>query len=176
MYFERGFASHRFITDEPNQLAILTDAYVLLCGERLTSMKQLLPLLEHVVRAGKALLIIADDIDGEALETLIVNSARGTLRAVAVKAPGYTTRQELLEDIAVVTGGVVIRYASILETVGLPQLGSVKRVEVSKDSTWVVQGAGKQDLIESRAAGIRRQIEVNRNAFEIEKLQERLAK
>jgi chaperonin GroEL len=139
-------------------------------------MKQLLPIMEQVARAGKALLIISDDIDGGALETLIVSSARGTLRAVAVKAPGYTTRQELLEDIAIVAGGVVIRYASTLETVGLWQLGSVKRAEVSKDSTWIVQGAGKQDLIESRAAGIRRQIEVNRNAFEIEKLQERLAK
>jgi chaperonin GroEL len=155
----------------------LSDVYVFLCTERLTLVSQLLPLLEQVVRAGKPLLIIAEDIEGEALEALILNNTRGTLAVVAVKAPGYAARrQELLEDIAIVTGGVVVRYAGRLDTVGLAQLGSAKRVEVSRDSTWILGGAGKADLIASRAAGIRRQIEGNRNSFEIEKLQERLAK
>jgi chaperonin GroEL len=176
MYFDRGFASPRFITDEPNQLVVLNDVYVLICTQRLTSMSQLLPVLEQVARASKSLLIVAEDVDGEALETLIVNNIRVTLPAVAVKAPGYSARQELLKDIAVVTGGVVTRYATSLDTVGLTQLGFAKRVEISRDSTWIIEGAGKGDLIESRAAGIRRQIEINRNSFEIEKLQERLAK
>jgi chaperonin GroEL len=176
MYFDRGFVSNKFISDEPSQLAVLDDAYVLLCADRVTSMKHLLPVLEKVVEAKKALLIVADDIDGEALDTLILNNARGSISAVAVKAPGYAaSRQELLEDIAVVTGGVVVR-ASALENISMSQFGFVKRVEVTRDSTWITEGGGKRELIASRAAGIRRQIEVNRIAFEVEKLMERLAK
>lgn len=176
MYFNRGFISPRFINDEPNQLVILDDVYLLLCAERILSMQKLLPIMDQVARSRKSLVIIAEDVDSEALETLIVNSERNTLPAVAIRAPGYANRPDLLEDIGVLTGGVVTRYASMLETIVLSQLGYAIRVVVSRDSTWIKNGAGKADLIESRAAGIRRQIVVSRDPNEKEKLQERLAK
>lgn len=176
MYFDRGFITNRFITDEPRQLAVLEDANILMCRDRLTSMKTLLPLLEKVVRAGKPLLIIADDVEGEALETLVANNLRGTLLSVAVKSPGYHTRQELIEDIAVATGGIVLQYSTLIESVSLSQLGYAKRVEVSKDSTWLIEGGSKDDVVASRAAGIRQQISVAGSDAESEKLRERLAK
>ena len=176
MYFDCGFVTPRFITDEPKQLAVLTNAHILLYPGKLSSMRSLLPVLEQVAQAKKSLLVVADDIEGEALETLVANHVRGTLLSVAVRSPGFNERQAILEDIAVATGGSVASSSGSLESVSVSQLGSVDRVEVSKHSTWLIGGKAKQELLQSRAAGIRQQISVSGTDYDIEKLRERLAK
>jgi chaperonin GroEL len=176
MHFDRGFITNQFITDEANQLAILDDAQVLLYSGKISSMKSLMPVLEQIARAGKALLIVADDVDGEALATLIANKARGRLASVAVKSPGYIMRQEILEDIAVATGGFVLHQQSSLERADLSQLGSVKQARISKESTLLIEARGNPTAIGSRATGLRQQIATSFDTRESELLQERLAK
>lgn len=176
MHFNRGFISSRFITDEPRQFAILADAQILLCSFKLNSMHQLLPVLEQVARAKRSLLVIADDVEGEALATLEVNHTKGLLSSVAVKSPGFgPTRETILEDIAVVTGGVVFSHPSLLQNAAISQLGFAESAEVSKDNTWLIRPHGDRHLVELRAAGVRQQISVAGAEFEAEKLRERLA-
>ena len=178
IYFERGFLSSRFITDETRQVAEMFDASVLMYDSKITSMKDLLPVLEQAAKAQVPLLIIAESVEGEALETLALNKERGTLKCVAVRAPIVNdSRQFLLEDIAVATGGTVISHFSVnLEGVRLSQLGRAKHVEVTKDACWITGGAGDVQAVEARAAGIRQQIAVEKGDYDLEKLQERLAK
>jgi chaperonin GroEL len=177
MYFDRGFITTRFITDEPKQLAVLEKPYVFLFDGKLASMRSLLPLLEQVAKSGNSLLVVADDVEGEALETLLANHLRGTLHSIAVRSPGSQMRRALLEDIAVATGGIVVPGSTYaIENAFLGQLGRADKVEVSKDTTWIFGGRGKLDLIQSRAAGIRQQISVASADYEREKLRERLAK
>jgi len=177
IYFERGFLSARFITDEGRQATELSDAGILLYDSKITSMKELLPVLEQAARAELPLLIIAENVEGEALETLALNKERGTLSCVAVRAPmANENRQFMLEDIAVATGGTVIsRFSLSLESVRLNQLGRATHVEVAKDGCWITGGAGDPQAVEARAAGIRRQIELEKSEREVERLQERLA-
>jgi chaperonin GroEL len=177
MYFDRGFLSGRFITDEARQVAELSDAGVLVYDSKIASMLQLLPILEQAAKAGLPLLIIAEDVEGEALETLALNKERGTLSCVAVRAPVISeNRQFMLEDIAVATGGTVISRSSLsLESVRLSQLGRAGHVEVTKDACWIRDGAGDPQAVEARAAGIRRQIELEKSDYEVERLQVRLA-
>jgi len=176
MYFDRGFISNRFVTDETRQLAVLEDAYILLCESKLSSMRQLLPVLEQVAKSGRSLLVVAEDVDGEALATLLVNQQKQTLPSVAVKAPGYSTRRDLLEDIAAATGGNVVEHVSQLENVRLSDLGQADRIEVSSSSTWLIGSRGSQTLVNSRAAGIRQQIAVGGADFEMDALRRRIAK
>ena len=176
MYFNRGYISRKFITDEAQQSAVLNGPYILLLADKLTSMVHLLPILEQVARAGRSLLVIADDVEGEALATLITNHIKGTLLSVAVRTPGQALRTEILEDIAIATGGTVIGYASVLPQARLSQLGEADRAEVSNSSTWLIGGRGDAQQVESRAAGLRQQILIASTDFEREKLQERLAK
>lgn len=178
MYFDRGFLSTRFITDESRQVAELANAFVLICDAPLTSMKELLPVLEQAAKARSPLLVIAPNVEGEALETLALNKERGTLSCVAVRAPAAgENRQFVLEDIAVATGGTVISRLSVnLEGVRLNQLGRAKHVEVTKDACWITGGMGDPQAVEARAAGIRQQIGVERGDYDVSKLQERLAK
>jgi chaperonin GroEL len=176
MHFGQGFISDKFITDEPRQLAILENVHILLCSSKISSMADLLPVLEQVASAGHSVLVVAGDIDGEALATLEVNHARGTIRAVAVKAAGFGARRELiLEDIAVASGGSVISHSSLLPNTRLSQLGFSDSVEVSRDNTWLIHAHGDPGLVESRASGIRKQISVAGSDFDGEKLRERLA-
>jgi chaperonin GroEL len=177
MYFERGFLSPKFITNEEQQNAVLDGAYVLICDSKISSMKDLLPILETVVKKGAALLTISEDLEGEALATLIVNRERGTLKCVAVRAPGHADqRQLLLEDIAVLTGGTVISgFSTALANVTLKHLGMARRIEVTKESTWITGGAGDPSLIDARAKGIRRQIDQSTVDIDIERLNARLA-
>jgi chaperonin GroEL len=178
IYFDRGFLSTRFITNETRQTAELSNAFVLNYDSKISSMKSLLPLLEQIAKMGRPLLVIAEDVEGEALETLALNKERGTLPCVAVRAPlAAENRQFMLEDIAVATGGTVVSHFSVgLESVHLSQLGRAKRVEVTKDSCWITGGAGDPQLVESRAAGIRQQIAIERSDYDVERLQERLAR
>ncbi len=153
MQFDRGYLSPYFVTDPERMEVDLEDAHILIHEKKISSMKDLLPLLEKVVQQGKPLLIIAEDVEGEALATLVVNKLRGTLRVCAVKAPGYGDRRKaMLEDIAVLTGGRVIfeELGVKLEKVTLADLGHAKRIKVDKDNTTVVDGAGKKDEIEAR--------------------------
>ena len=177
MYFDRGFLSARFITDEGRQVAQLSNAGILIYDSKIASMIQLLPILEQAAKTDLALLVIAEDVEGEALETLALNKERGTLRCVAVRAPMVSeSRQFMLEDIAVATGGIVVsRFSLSLEDVRLNQLGHAGHVEVTKDSCWITAGAGERQAVEARAAGIRRQIQLAKSDYEVEKLQERLA-
>jgi chaperonin GroEL len=177
MYFDRGFLSTRFITDEGRQVAELSDAAILLYDSKIASMKQLLPILEQAAKANFPFLIIAEDVEGEALETLAINKERGMISCVAVRAPMVNeSRQYLLEDIAVATGGTVIsRFSLSLENVRLNQLGRARHVEVTSDSCWITGGAGDPQAVEDRAAGIRRQIELEKTDFGVERLQARLA-
>ena len=179
MQFDRGYLSPYFITDAEKMLTDLEDPFILLHESKLTSLQPMLPILETVVQTGKPLLIIAEDIEGEALATLVVNKLRGGLKVAAVKAPGFGDRRKaMLEDIAVLTNGEVISedLGLKLENVTLDMLGTAKRISISKDETTVVRGAGDKDAIESRCNQIRAQIEETSSEYDREKLQERLAK
>ena len=177
--FDKGFISAYFITDFDSQEAVLEDALVLLHREKISSLPDVLPLLEKVAESGKPLLIIAEDIEGEALSTLVVNAIRKTLKAVAVKAPFFGDRRKaFLEDLAVVTGGQVVNpdVGLLLREVGLDVLGSARRVVVGKDNTVIVDGGGTADAIEARKAQLRSEIEATDSDWDREKLEERLAK
>src|SRR5437016_5716022 len=179
MQFDRGYLSPYFITDPEKMEAVLEDAYILVHDKKISSMKDLLPVLEKVAQAGKPLLIIAEDLEGEALATLVVNKLRGTLKVCAVKAPGFgDRRKEMLRDIAILTGGQVIseELGLKLENTTLNDLGRAKRVIVDKDNTTLVDGKGKDDQIEGRKSEIKAQIEKSTSDYDKEKLQERLAK
>jgi chaperonin GroEL len=179
MQFDRGYLSAYFVTDPERMEATLENALILLNEKKISSMKDLLPLLEQVAKLGKPLLIVAEDVEGEALATLVVNKLRGTLQVCAVKAPGFGDRRKaMLEDIAILTGGKVISedLGIRLENVKLEDLGKAKKVTVDKDNTTVVEGAGKAADIQGRVATIRRQIEETTSDYDREKLQERLAK
>jgi chaperonin GroEL len=179
MQFDRGYLSPYFVTDSERMEAVLEDCFVLVYEKRLSSMKDLLPLLELVAKAARPLLIIAEDIDGEALATLVVNKLRGTLHICAIKAPGFgDRRKEMLKDIAVLTGGEAITedLGIKLESLTLKDLGRAKRVTVDKDNTTIVQGAGQKADIEGRVKQLRVQVEETTSDYDREKLQERLAK
>ncbi len=179
MQFDRGYLSPYFITDQEAMEAILEDCYLLIHEKKLSNLKDLLPLLEKVSKAGKPLLIIAEDVEGEALATLVVNKIRGTLQIAAVKAPGYGDRRKaMLQDIAILTGGTVITedLGISLESVQLSDLGGARRVHVEKENTIVIEGSGKPADIKGRTEQIRAQIEDTTSDYDREKLQERLAK
>ena len=179
MQFDRGFLSPYFVTDAERLEVLLEDAYILLYDKRISSMADLLPVLEQTVKSGKPLLIVAEDIDGEALATLVVNRLRGTLKVAAVKAPGFgDARKAMLEDLAILTGGQVISedIGLKLENVKLNQLGRAKRITLDKDSTTVVDGAGKKTEIAARVQQLRVQIEESNSDYDKEKMQGRLAK
>ena len=179
MQFDRGYLSPYFVTDQESMEAVLEDAYILINEKKLSSLKDLLPVLEKVSKAGKPLLIIAEDIEGEALATLVVNKIRGTLNICAVKAPGYGDRRKaMLQDLAVLTSGTVITedLGISLESVQLSDLGQAKRIVVEKENTIVIEGAGKAADIKGRVDQLRRQIDDTTSDYDREKLQERLAK
>jgi chaperonin GroEL len=179
MQFDRGYLSPYFINNPEKQIAELDDAYILLSDKKISAIRDLIPVLEQVAKAGKPLLIIAEEVEGEALATLVVNNMRGILKTVAVKAPGFGDRRKaMLEDIAVLTGGQVIaeELGLTLEKVTLADLGRAKRVEVNKDDTIVVDGAGEKSAIDARVKAIQAQIESATSDYDREKLQERVAK
>jgi chaperonin GroEL len=179
MQFDRGYLSPYFVTDAERMEAVLEDAFILVHEKKLSNMKDLLPVLEQVAKGGRPLVIIAEDVDGEALATLVVNKLRGTLQVCAVKAPGFgDRRKEMLKDIAVLTGGQAITedLGLKLENITLKDLGRAKRITVDKDNTTIVEGAGKKVDIEGRVKQIRVQIEETTSDYDREKLQERLAK
>ncbi|BDG08908.1 chaperonin GroEL [Anaeromyxobacter paludicola] len=179
MQFDRGYLSPYMVTDPERMEAILEDGYILIHEKKISNMKDLLPVLEQVARAGKPLLIVAEEVEGEALATLVVNKLRGTLHVCAVKAPGFGDRRKaMLEDIATLTGGKMIaeELGIKLEQVTLKELGRAKRITVDKDNTTIVDGAGKKADIEARVKVIRAQIEETTSDYDREKLQERLAK
>jgi chaperonin GroEL len=179
MQFDRGYLSPYFVTDPERMEVVLENTVILIHEKKISSMKDLLPLLEQVARAGKPLVIIAEDVDGEALATLVVNKLRGTLQAAAVKAPGFGDRRKaMLEDIAVLTGGRAITedLGIKLENIKLDDLGRAKKVTIDKDNTTIVEGAGNQSAIEGRVKQIRTQVEDTTSDYDREKLQERLAK
>jgi len=179
MQFDRGYVSPYFVTDTDKMQVELEDAYLLLCDHKIGVLKDLLPLLELVAKSGQPLVLIADDIEGEALTTLVVNQIRGVLRAVAVKAPGFgDRRKEMLQDIAVLTGAVVVsnELDLTLEQVELKQLGRAHRVVVQKDSTALIGGAGTREAIQARLQQIRAQMDATTSVYDREKLQERLAR
>jgi chaperonin GroEL len=179
MQFDRGYISPYFINNPDKQVAILEDPYILLHDKKVSNIRDLLPLLEQVAKAGRPLLIVAEDVDGEALATLVVNNIRGILKTVAVKAPGFGDRRKaMLEDIAILTGGTVIaeELGLKLENASLKDLGRAKRIEVAKEDTTVIDGAGEKAAIEARVKNIRKQIEEATSDYDKEKLQERVAK
>ena len=179
MQFDRGYLSPYFITNAEKMVAELEDAYILIHEKKLSSLQPLLPILESIVQAGKPLLIVAEDIEGEALATLVVNKLRGGLKVAAVKAPGFGDRRKaMLEDIAVLTAGTMIAedLGIKLENVTLQMLGKAKRVRIEKENTTIIEGAGKKQDIEGRIAQIKAQIEETKSDYDREKLQERLAK
>ncbi|MBU4337613.1 MAG: chaperonin GroEL [Actinobacteria bacterium] len=179
MRFDKGFLSAYFVTDPERQEAVLEDAYVLLVEGKISNVKDVLPLLEKVIQAGKPLFIVAEDVEGEALATLVVNKIRGTFRSVAVKAPGFGDRRKaMLQDIAILTGGQVVSetVGLKLDTVGLEVLGTARKIVVTKDETTIVEGAGEADQIAGRVNQIRAEIENSDSDYDREKLQERLAK
>jgi len=179
MRFDRGYLSPYFVTDAERMECVYEDAYLLIHEKKIASMKDLLPILESVAKTGKPLLIIAEDLEGEALATLVVNKIRGTLKVVGVKAPGFGDRRKaMLEDIAILTDGKMIaeELGIKLENVSLKDLGRAKRIIIDKDNTTVVEGAGKKSAIEGRISQIRAQIEETTSDYDREKLQERLAK
>jgi chaperonin GroEL len=179
MQFDRGYLSPYFVTDPERMEAVLEDAYLLIHEKKISAMKDLLPLLEQVARAGKPLLIIAEEVEGEALATLVVNKIRGTLQVCSVKAPGFGDRRKaMLEDIATLTGGRLIaeELGIKLEGVTLKDLGRAKRIVIDKDNTTIIDGAGKKADIEARIKQIRNQVEETTSDYDREKLQERLAK
>ena len=179
MQFDRGYISPYFMTNGDKMETVLESPYILLTDKKVSTMKDLLPILEPIAREGKSLLIIAEDVDGEALTSLVLNKIRGTLKVAAVKAPGFgDRRKEMLQDIAVLTGGAVIaeERGFTLETTTLEMLGKAEKVVVTKDNTTVVNGAGAPEAIAERAALIRKQIETTKSDYDKEKLQERLGK
>ena len=179
LQFDRGYLSPYFVTDATNMEAVLEDAYLLICDRKLNILKDMLPLLEQVAKSGKPVLFIAEDIEGEALATLIVNQVRGVLKSAAVKAPGFGDRRKaMLQDIATLTGGEVIseEMGLKLEDVKLTQLGRAQRIVVDKDNTTVIGGAGDKQRIEGRVRMIRKEIEDTKSDYDREKLEERLAK
>lgn len=179
MQFDRGFISAYFITDSEKMEAVLENPYILLCDKKISTMKDLLPILEPVAQAGRPMLIISEDVDGEALATLVVNKLRGSLKIAAVKAPGFgDRRKEMLEDIAVLTGGIVISEEKglTLEGAKLDMLGTAEKVVIDKENTTIVNGAGDKKDIEGRVKQIKAQIETTTSDYDREKLQERLAK
>ena len=179
MQFERGYLSPYFINDQERQVSEFENPYVLIVEKKIANIRELVPVLESVANAGKPILIIADDIEGEALATLVVNNARGAVKPVAVKAPGFgEMRKDMLQDIAILTGATVISETAGLtvEKVNGDHLGSATRIEVSKDNTIIVGGEGTKEAITERIATINAMIEASENAYETDKLQERLAK
>jgi chaperonin GroEL len=179
MQFDRGYLSPYFVTDTERMEVVLNDAFILIHEKKISNMKELLPVLEQVAKQGKPLLLIAEDVDGEALATLVVNKLRGTLQVCAVKAPGFgDRRKEMLKDISVLTGGQAVTedLGLKLENLTIQDLGTAKRITVDKDNTTIVDGAGKKADIDSRVKQIRGQIEETTSDYDREKLQERLAK
>jgi chaperonin GroEL len=179
MQFDRGYLSPYFVTDPERMQCAFDDVHILICEKRISSMKDLLPVLELVAKLGKPLLIVAEDVEGEALATLVVNKLRGTLQSVAVKAPGFgDSRKAMLEDIAILTGGKAITadLGIKLENVKIEDLGHAKKISVDKDTTTIVEGAGKTSEIEARIRNLRAQIEEITSDYDREKIQERLAK
>jgi chaperonin GroEL len=179
MQFDRGYISPYFINNPDKQVAILEEPYILLHDKKVSNIRDLLPLLEQVAKSGKPLLIVAEDVDGEALATLVVNNIRGILKTVAVKAPGFGDRRKaMLEDIAILTGGTVIaeELGLKLENATLKDLGRAKKVEVAKEDTTIIDGAGEKSAIEARVKNIRVQIDEATSDYDKEKLQERVAK
>jgi chaperonin GroEL len=179
MQFDRGYLSPYFVTDSERMECVLNDCYILSHEKKISNMKELLPVLEQVAKQGKPLLLIAEDIDGEALATLVVNKLRGTLHVCAVKAPGFGDRRKaMLQDIAALTGGQAITddLGYKLENVTLTDLGRAKRVSIDKDNTTIIEGGGKKEAIDARVKTIRREVEETTSDYDREKLQERLAK
>eukprot|EP00919_Chromeraceae_sp_WS-2016_P057405 GHVR01136123.1.p1 GENE.GHVR01136123.1~~GHVR01136123.1.p1 ORF type:complete len:220 (+),score=41.25 GHVR01136123.1:44-661(+) len=179
MQFDRGYLSPYFVTNSDKMITDLENPYILLYDKKVSTMKDLLPVLEPVAQSGKPLLIIAEDVDGEALATLVVNKLRGSLKIAAVKAPGFGDRRKaMLEDIAILTGGTVVseERGFTLENTTLEMLGTAERVTIDKDNTTVVNGAGDKSLIKNRVNQIKAQIETTTSDYDKEKLQERLAK
>ena len=179
MQFDRGYLSPYFVTDPEKMVASLDSPYILINEKKISNMKDLLPVLEQVAKMGKPLMIIAEDVDGEALATLVVNKLRGTLQVAAVKAPGFGDRRKaMLEDIAVLTGGQVVSedLGIKLENLTVQDLGTAKRITIDKDNTTVIDGAGSRSALEGRVKQIRAQIEETTSDYDREKLQERLAK
>src|SRR5919197_1039053 len=179
MPFDKGYISPYFVTDPKRMETSFEDAYILLVGKKISSVQDLLPVLEKVVQAAKPLVIVAEDVEGEALATLVVNKIRGTLQAVAVKAPGFGDRRKaMLQDIAILTGGKALTedLGIKLENVQMQDLGRAKKITVDKDNTTLVEGKGKAGEIEGRVKEIRSQIEKTTSDYDREKLQERLAK
>jgi chaperonin GroEL len=179
MQFDKGYLSPYMITDSERMEAVLDDPYILIANQKLGGIKDLLPLLEQVIQAGRPLLIVAEDVEGESLATIVVNKLRGTFQAVAVKAPGFGDRRKrMLEDIAILTGGEVIteEMGLKLENTKLAQLGRARKVVVDKDSTTIIDGAGESEAIKGRIKQLKSEIETTDSDFDREKLQERLAK
>lgn len=179
MQFDRGYLSPYFVTNPEKMIADLENPYILICDKKITNMKELLPVLEPAAQSGRPLLIIAEDIDGEALTTLVVNRIRGSLKVAAVKAPGFGDRRKaMLEDLAILTGGQVISEEKglSLETATLDLLGSAEKVEIDKDNTTIINGSGNKEAIDSRVTQIRAQMETSTSDYDKEKMQERLAK
>ena len=179
MQFDRGYLSPYFINNNDRQIALLEEPFILLHDKKIANIKDLLPVLEQVAKASKPLLIIAEDIEGEALATLVVNNIRGIIKAVAVKAPGFGDRRKaMLEDIAILTGGTVIadEVGLTLENIKIEDLGQAKKIEVGKENTIIIDGSGSQDSIKSRIGQIKAQIEESTSDYDKEKLQERVAK
>jgi len=179
MQFDRGYLSPYFVTDPQAMECVLEDAYILIHEKKLSNVKDLVPVLEAVVNAGKPLLIVAEDVDGEALATLVINKLRGTFKVAAVKAPGYGDRRKaMLEDIAILTGGTAL-FESLgrkLENISLADLGRAKKIVIDKDNTTIIEGAGKSAEIKGRIEQLRREIEKVTSDYDREKLEERLAK
>src|SRR5438874_2956696 len=179
MQFDRGYLSPYFVTDSERMEVVLNDAYILSHEKKISNMKELLPVLEQVAKQGKPLVIIAEDVDGEALATLVVNKLRGTLSVCAVKAPGFGDRRKaMLQDIAVLTGGEAVTedLGLKLENLTIQQLGRAKRISIDKDNTTIIEGAGKKEAIDGRVKTLRREVEETTSDYDREKLQERLAK
>lgn len=179
MQFDRGYISPYMVTDPDKMEAVMNEPYILITDRKISAIADMLPTLEKVVKQGKELLIIAEDLDGEALATLVVNKLRGTFKAVAVKAPGFGDRRKaMLEDIAILTGGTVITedMGRKLDSVELEDLGTARQVRVTKDETVIIDGAGDNDAIKQRVGQIKGQIDETTSEFDKEKLQERLAK
>jgi chaperonin GroEL len=179
MQFDRGYLSPYFVNNQDNMTAELEDPFVLLVDKKISNIRDLIPVLEGVAKAGKPLLLIAEDVEGEALATLVVNNMRGIVKVAAVKAPGFGDRRKaMLQDIAVLTGGTVIseEVGLSLETATLDDLGTAKRIQISKENTTIIDGAGKADDIKGRVKQIEAQIEETSSDYDREKLQERKAK
>ena len=179
MQFDRGYISPYFVTDPEKMQVVLEDTLILLQEKKLAGLSEMLPFLEQVAKSGRPLLIVAEDVEGEALATLVVNKVRGTLLSAAVRAPGFgDRRKEMLQDIAILTGGQVIaeELGLKMETLGLKELGHAKRVVIDKDKTTIIEGAGTKSAIQSRCTELRQQIEKTTSDYDKEKLQERLAK